>query len=322
MNGDETATDTSCPVCGSALAPVGRSYSVEELFSLWEPMHRFSDGVAVQHREQSSSTRLHVCPGCLLGIYLPRIIGTRAFYEELGANMEYYSDSKWDFTVALRDCKACDSLIEIGCGPGSFLRLASQKVPQVYGTELNEDARRVAQSQGFSAFGAADIPERLRGHLAAAFSFHVLEHVEDPMAFMRELCSWIRPGGKIGLSVPNQDGPVKYIDPCIMNMPPHHATRWRLPTLRILADRLGMEIKRVAYEPLLLRSHYYYSSYWIRQKCQGRTHIHRAGRALAERGLRRFFELMSKTGAEYFPLLRGQSIYVLMTSARAGRNKG
>ena len=60
-----------------------------------------------------------------------------------------------------------------------------------------------------------------------------------------------------------RDGSIKYINPCVSNMPPHHATRWNLETFRALASKLELVIERVEYESLIARDHYY-STYWVK----------------------------------------------------------
>jgi len=122
----------------------------------------------------------------------------------------------------------------------------------------------------------------------------------------------VKPGGVIGVSVPNQGGPIAYIQPCAMNMPPHHASRWQLRTFEVAAQRLGLSICRVAYEPLLMENHSYYSVYWPSVIVPGNALLARVVRTALSIPLRIFFGLLRRTGLRYFPLLRGQSIYVLM----------
>lgn len=303
-----------CPLCGCTLEPIGRSYTIDEILRLWDPV-RFDPGIVDEHRNQSGHTRPHACPGCGLEIFLPPIIGTPAFYAALqgSPHAPYYVEEKWDFDEALADAIGCESLIEIGCGPGAFLERARRHVPGSYGVEHNVGALEEARRKGLTIFGPGEDVLAAVGHVDAAFSFHVLEHVVDPVEFLRELCVLVKPGGRIGISVPNMDGPVRHIIPCASNMPPHHATRWRLRTLRTLAKRVGLRVTRIAFEPLCARDHYYYSYYWVRTLFPENSFRFRVAHAILSRSFDAGFRVLSAFGRRTAPLFKGQSLYLLMT---------
>jgi SAM-dependent methyltransferase len=303
-----------CPICQKYLQPISRVFTVEDLFTLWHPI-RFSQTTFKEHCQQSAFTQLYACSLCNLNIFFPQIIGSPGFYQELqeGSGETYYEEDKWDFHEALKDARGRQSIIEIGCGPGIFLAKARSTVAQVFGTEYNDIALRKARNKGLQVLGMNDSYESYMGRFDAAFSFHVLEHVADPIAFIEEICSWIKPKGLIALSVPNQDGPIKYIDPCIMNMPPHHATRWSLRTFEILAQRMNLRIERVAYEPLLLQNHNYYSYYWTKHKFSGQTRFDYLISHLVSKLMYTCFETIRKGGLGYINFLKGQSMYIVMS---------
>lgn len=305
-----------CPVCGGALQPEGRRYTLDELLELWAPI-RFSPGTVEEHRRQSGHTRLHSCRRCGFGAFIPPIIGTPAFYAELqdSPHAPYYVEDKWDFDEALADAGGCGSLVEVGCGPGAFLEKAAPRVPKPYGVEYNVEALEAARRKGLRVFGIGEDVSAAVGQVDAAFSFHVLEHVNDPVGFLRGLCVLVRPGGRIGISVPNMDGPVRHIVPCASNMPPHHATHWRARTLEALGQRVGLRVERTAFEPLCARDHYYYSYYGIRTLFPERSFRFRAAHALASRAFDAAFRILSAFGRKTAPLLKGQSLYMLFAKS-------
>jgi 2-polyprenyl-3-methyl-5-hydroxy-6-metoxy-1,4-benzoquinol methylase len=304
----------ACPVCGDALRRKGESYDLKELFAMWRPL-AFPESVIQEHLEIAARTTLYACSTCKVETFLPQIIGQPSFYAAASGGEQgdvYYEDTKWDFDEALRDVEAGRRMVELGCGPGNFLEMAAAKGGQTVGVEFNPHALGVARAKGLKVYDAAGVPESERYSFDAAFSFHVLEHVSDPMGFLGTMKAHVKPGGVVGVSVPNQDGPIAYIRPCAMNMPPHHASRWQLRTFEVAAQRLGLSICRVAYEPLLLENHSYYSVYWPRVAVPENTLLARFVRTALSLSLRAFFGLLRRTGLRYFPLLRGQSIYVLM----------
>lgn len=292
---------------------------MDELFEMWKPI-RFSAETIEEHKQQSRLTQMYSCSGCCLDIFLPPIVGTPAFYvEAYGLNASQgspeiftYSDDKWDFHEALKSVRATEkrSALEVGCGPGNFLVMLAQHVPEVYGIEYNEPALESARSKGLKVFGSLEDLDVKKEHFDVAFSFHVLEHMADPVSFLKEISAWVRTGGMIGLSVPNQDGPIKYITPCVTNMPPHHLTRWRLKTLRTMAEKLGLLVTRVGYEPLLLQNHSYYSFHWLNHRFKGGGLTPKLARRILSAGMNTLFGALIRINRKDFRFLRGQSIYV------------
>ena len=279
----QNTTKNICPICAGTLTCSGRAYSLDELLALWKPA-TFSNETIDEHKKQSGSTQLYICPGCQFEIFLPQIIGSPNFYVELhnATSGSYYVDDKWDFQEALLDAQLAKSIVEIGCGPGMFLEKAQRTVGQVVGI---------------------------------AFSFHVLEHVSDPVAFVQLMLAWVKPGGKVGISVPNMDGPIKYIDPCVSNMPPHHATRWTLKTFLALSVKLGLKVERFSFEPLAECDHYYYSNYAVKHwlsKIRPKRLMHIA-QALPAHYIESIFRMLAAVDKRTFRGLKGQSIYVVLS---------
>ena len=307
-----------CPICNGQLIQSDTTYSVDELFALWSPI-KFSVQTIEDHRRQSSSTALYACKNCHLDIFLPPIIGTPQFYVEAynlsgvqGESAFGYSDDKWEFDEAIKDVDLDQSVIEMGCGPGNFLAKVRPYVGRVSGAEYNRVAIEQARAKGLNVVSFDESFLLFKEEFDRVFAFHVLEHVAAPLEFLERLRAFLKPRGKIGVSVPNQDGPIAYIRPCIHNMPPHHATRWRLRTFEAAAERLGMKIERVSYEPLLLENHSYYSWHWVHDRLDGPGLWRKLFCWTLSRGLQMCFILLRGFGLTYFRPLRGQSIYVLL----------
>lgn len=306
-----------CPICSATLKCENKEYSLQELLELWKPI-QISENVASELSQQADSTQLFACPKCGLEIFLPQIIGTPEFYSELSRHdtLHYYEEDKWEFGEALKELNKEASVIEMGCGSGSFLRKIRPLVSEVCGIESNEDALLVAREAGLNVLKSGGDISKLKTRFDYAFCFHVLEHVSNPVEFLKGLSLLVKPGGKIGISVPNQDGPVKYIDPCIQNMPPHHATRWRVRTFRFLAKQLGFKIDKIVSEPFTYNTHYYYSTYWVDHVVSKKRWKSPWLRSTLHRSVAGLFEVLFKglrpLGVRSLPLLKGQALYILM----------
>lgn len=98
------------------------------------------------------------------------------------------------------------ALLDVGCGDGTFLRLARSRGWEVAGTEFSAYAARAAAGEGLRV-AAGEVWEA--GFPAGAFDvatcWHVLEHTSRPRRVVEEMHRVLRPGGWLVLATPNLD---------------------------------------------------------------------------------------------------------------------
>ena len=94
-------------------------------------------------------------------------------------------------------------LLEIGCASGFFLDAVKDNVKSVTGIELTKEYVKYARGRGI------EVKESLEEIPAEScdliFMFHVLEHILDPIEFLKEVMKKLSPGGKLIIEVPNVD---------------------------------------------------------------------------------------------------------------------
>jgi len=96
-------------------------------------------------------------------------------------------------------------LLEIGASYGHSLALARERGWEVVGVELSPTASAHAREHfGLTVFNCdlADVPLP-DASIDAAIGWHVLEHVRDPKDHLLRLAGLLKPGGILGLRVPN-----------------------------------------------------------------------------------------------------------------------
>ncbi len=76
-----------------------------------------------------------------------------------------------------------------------------------------------------------------------------MEHVEDPLALMREMAAALRPGGSAFVCVPHVPSAPTRVPNWLTNAVPHHLTWWTAPALRALAARAGLTEAEVLVVP-------------------------------------------------------------------------
>ena len=93
--------------------------------------------------------------------------------------------------------------MDIGCGVGSHLELASKYFKNVLGIEPSSNAK-VAQDKGYSVIkGYFNEQLKLEIKFDAFCCFQVLEHIKEPLIFMRVLFNFLNEGGVGLINVPN-----------------------------------------------------------------------------------------------------------------------
>lgn len=187
MTSENVIIPDCCTACGGAL---GSKYPVVN-----DP----------QTREKFSILQ---CEKCGLGHTVPQPIDLGRYYA-----YPYYGN-RHGFT--LRHCinrrlgrigyvlpvKKGGSLLDIGCGDGSFLLAARKKGWHVAGTELNPLPGR---EQGLDVKG--DVEEITGGQQFDCITmWHTLEHMRNIPAMLGEVSRLLKPNGRVIIAVPDFGG--------------------------------------------------------------------------------------------------------------------
>jgi SAM-dependent methyltransferase len=144
----------------------------------------------------------------------------------------------------LGETKAGDRVLEIGCRHGRTLALMRDGIGiEAYGIEPGLDEAEKARQAGISCF-VGTIEDYDPGELRfdQIQSFHVLEHLHDPLAAMLRMRSWLKPGGRMVIEVPNVYQPYGLLEENFFQNA--HLTNFSEATLRVLLVRAGYSVSR------------------------------------------------------------------------------
>ncbi len=145
---------------------------------------------------------------------------------------------------SLGETKAGDRVLEIGCRHGRTLVLMRDAVGiEPYGIEPGLGEAQKAQEAGISCFAGtieAYDPGELR--FDQIQSFHVLEHLHDPLSALIRMRSWLKPGGRMVIEVPNVYQPYGLLEENFFQNA--HLTNFSASTLRVLLARAGYTVLR------------------------------------------------------------------------------
>lgn len=121
----------------------------------------------------------------------------------IGAGAADFEDLR-DTERRLAACKryiAGKSVLDFGCGRGSFLLAARHLATSVAGIELQQDYRDLLAADGVSAHAGF---EQLGSSVFDVITlFHVLEHLPDPEAILKQTADRLSGGGLLVVEVPH-----------------------------------------------------------------------------------------------------------------------
>ena len=233
-----------CPLCGDR-AP--RRVATLDARTIAREYRRVF-GIDVRCPEPE--LRLDRCPRCDLAFFTPPCPGDEAFYQRLQRLPWYYQADKPEYGVAAAYVSASDAVLEIGGGEGAFAGHLTCRSYRML--ELNREAVGIARGRGLDARDDA-VQTHAAGHPAAfdvVCAFQVLEHVPGPREFAAAGAACLRPGGLLIVSVPGDESFVGRERHNLLNIPPHHATRWSDRSLTALGEQLGLELVALHHDEL------------------------------------------------------------------------
>ena len=131
-----------------------------------------------------------------------------SYYRQNEAYAEHLAN--WDpalyskYADALKPLKPAARVLDIGCGVGQVVARLQAAGFETHGVDVSEPnierARKV--SGRCQLYDGKKLPFADQ-HFASAGALNVLEHVDEPEAFIRELVRVVEVGGRVVLSSPN-----------------------------------------------------------------------------------------------------------------------
>jgi SAM-dependent methyltransferase len=139
-------------------------------------------------------------------------------------------------------------LLDVGCGDGEALLILRELGWKVQGVEFDPSAVAAAGRRGIDVHqGDLASAACQTGTFHLVSSTHVLEHVHDPLGFLRESHRVLAPGGRIVTVTPNAeaDGHLRHGRHWRGLEPPRHIGIYTEPALRAMAARAGFQDIRI-----------------------------------------------------------------------------
>jgi len=239
------SSSPACPVCKQS-AVFERALPGVEIRRVLSGLF----GANVPRDVQIADYALHTCTGCGLVFVDPMQAGDDKFYGWITSFDRYQAHARWEWKAVKEQLVRhhAKSMFEVGAGTGKLMAfLADVEGLNCRGIDLSPASAALAREKGFDV-QEADL-ETLDTLLAPSDRFdaivlsHVLEHVDNPLGIMQILLERLAEGGRLMAAVPYSPMSRELTEWDIMNLPPHHLTRWNAQSLGGLAAALGCRVE-------------------------------------------------------------------------------
>ena len=213
---------------------------------------------------RSSNWRISFCASCTNAWTVPPPLGRdRINYKEKnfhsGFGFKEVRDMPYQWRKAvlmqarlLEKCLLVDSsILEIGCGEGLFLHELSNRGFIVSGIEPSKTASELARISGLNVIQGYFPDTHIPGSFDAVVISQVLEHVQDPISFLRSSGALV-PDGYILMVQTNWKGlmPRLYKEKWYAWVPEQHYWHFTPKGLCMIFKQLNWQIVKLEYSSL------------------------------------------------------------------------
>lgn len=170
----------------------------------------------------------------------------------------------------IKNLKPVVSLLDIGCGTGSFLQIIKEHGGQVSGVEPNDEARKKAEGQlNQIIFNSLD---KVEGCFNMITLWHVLEHLPDLNKSIEKINALLSEDGYLLIAVPNHasEDSKKYGSYWAGYDVPRHLWHFNQKSMALLLQKHGLKLEKKI--PLKLDA-FYVSMLSEKYKNQGKNGV-------------------------------------------------
>jgi SAM-dependent methyltransferase len=143
------------------------------------------------------------------------------------------------------------SALELGCGDGFMLNALRGFKWQVAGTERTDEMARFAREKfGLTIYVESDSPIPAGEKFDLIIMFHVLEHLQDPVAQLQRAAAHLREGGAIIVGVPNfASWQSRYARDQWINLDvPRHLVHFSPQSIEAAANAAGLTVSQISFK--------------------------------------------------------------------------
>jgi len=232
-----------CPICsneGVVCSVVKKGFTRKQL-------EEYFDEKTSSEKLDLYDFKMYFCKNCDFEWSDPMRPGSSKFYSWITRKPQYYCKERWEWNIVISDLKKnhYKSVLDVGCGDGEFLAKCDDSINNIKSVGLDTSKYSVesCKEKGIDAV-LLDVKEysKINGNkFDAVTAFHCLEHVENPVVFVRDLIKLVKNDGSLYISTPYASRPSELWYE-VLSYPPHHLTRWRRKSYESIAKKLNLKV--------------------------------------------------------------------------------
>ena len=230
-----------CPSCNSENITKVSTINTDDIIALYK-----KNGIltAELYKKTPSILLLH-CVDCDLKFFNPPIPGDENFYNQLQNKDWYFLHSdKTEFAYSKKFVGENNKVLDVGSGRGVWSKYVKEVNGAFYqGIEFSSKSIELAEKDEVNVIKES-IEEHARksgGSYDVVAAFQVLEHIEGIREFFAACVTCVKPGGKLIIAVPNNEGFLKKMINNWLNLPPHHINHWNERSLVKLGEIFNLK---------------------------------------------------------------------------------
>lgn len=131
-------------------------------------------------------------------------------------------------------------ILDVGCGEGRFIKIAQDNGWQVYGQEISDEVANSIKNKYNLNVKAGNLKELNYpdNYFDVILMLNVIEHLTDPLEYLREIYRIMKNNGIIYIGTPNTILLKKYLELDI----PEHIYYLTIKSIKMMLEKIGFKI--------------------------------------------------------------------------------
>lgn len=206
---------------------------------------------------KKNSFSLYQCRSCNVQFWLPLKAPNYKWYKEANpykvrelAGSRISRGYHKDFLRRYKSFPKNTKVLDLGCGTGEFIAELEKRGCNVWGLDFDREANKIAKERfGLENVYFLSFAEFFQRRDLPKFDivtfFEVIEHLDNPLEFIKNVKKILKPRGKIVLSTPYRERILANLNN--WDFPPHHFTRWNEEAIMNIFKKCGFYITQIQY---------------------------------------------------------------------------
>lgn len=209
------------------------------------------------YQDRYDKFSLFECEFCKVQFWVPFKSPGNEWYEKKddfrvrnALKPKIYRDYHKKFLKLHKNSLQNKKVLDIGCGSGEFIAELQKRGCEVWGVDFDNNLIKIANEKfNLKRVWAMSFNDFFQKSNLPRFDvitfFEVIEHLNNPLEFIKNVKKILEPTGKIILSTPSRERLL--VNLARWDFPPHHLTRWNREAISNLFQKVNFRISYIDY---------------------------------------------------------------------------